>query len=155
MQKWKFSETLIYQCFYLQFIGSCFHYIPLVYEFRKLNDADKSGITDSLYKQCPDFELAANAFHMIDDNTLTVYVPYSEEGEELTEELRSGDYSVPLMRKLQRFSVNVPISKRDDIERMGVLKLSDYTYVLPDCSNYDNSTGLVFENKWLDDNLIL
>lgn len=123
--------------------------------YAKLNDADKSGITDSLYKQCPDFEQAANAFHMIDDNTLTVYVPYSEEGEKLTEELRSGDYSVPLMRKLQRFSVNVPISKRDDIERMGVLKLSDYTYVLPDCSNYDNSTGLVFENKWLDDDLIL
>lgn len=123
--------------------------------YAKLNDTDKSGITDSLYKQCPDFEQAANAFHMIDDNTLTVYVPYSEEGERLKEELRQGEYTAQLMRKLQRFSVNVPISKRDDIERMGVLKLSDYTYVLPDCSNYDNSTGLVFENKWLDDDLII
>ncbi len=123
--------------------------------YAKLNDTDKSGITDFLYKQCPDFESAANAFQMIDDNSLTVYVPYSEEGEALTEQLRNGEYSANLMRKLQRYSVTVPIGRHDDIERMGALKLSDYIYVLPDCSNYDDNTGLVFENKWLDDDLIL
>lgn len=123
--------------------------------YAKLNDTDKSGITDSLYKPCPDFEQAANAFHMIDDNTLTVYVPYSEDGAKLTEELCNGEYSAQLMRKLQRYSVNVPISKREEIERMGVLKLNDHIYVLPDCSNYDNRTGLVFKNKWLEDDLIL
>lgn len=123
--------------------------------YAKLNDTDKSGITDSLYKPCPDFESAANAFRMIDDNTLTIYVPYSEEGEKLTRQLRNGEYSAQLLRKLQRYSVNVPIGRREDIERMGALKLSDYIYVLPDCSNYDNNIGLVFENKWLDDDLIL
>ena len=123
--------------------------------FAKLNDTDKSGITDFLYKPCPDFESAANAFHMIDDNSLTIYVPYSDEGETLTEQLRNGEYSAQLMRKLQRYSVNIPIDRRGDIERLGTLKLSDYLYVLPDCSNYDDNTGLVFDNKWLDNDLIL
>lgn len=123
--------------------------------YAKLNDTDKSGISDSLYKPCPDFESAANAFQMIDDNSLTVYVPYSEDGEILTELLRNGEYSAQIMRKLQRYSVNVPIGRRDDIERMGTIKLSDYIYVLPDCSNYDDNTGLVFDNKWLEDDLIL
>lgn len=123
--------------------------------YAKLNETDKSGIAASLYKPYPDFESAANAFQMIDDNSLTVYVPYSEDGEALTEQLRNGEYSAQLMRKLQRYSVNVPIGRRDDLERMGTLKLSDYIYVLLDCSNYDDNTGLVFDNKWIDSDLIL
>lgn len=123
--------------------------------YAKLNDTDKSGLTDSLYKPCPDFESAASAFHMIDDSSLTIYVPYTEEGESLTFQLKNGEYSSQLLRKLQRYSVNVPISKRDDIERLGALKLSDYIYVLPDCSNYDENLGLVFDNKWLDNDIII
>lgn len=123
--------------------------------YAKLNDTDKTGITDSLYKPCPDFESAANAFHMIDDYSLTVYVPYSKKGKALTQLLRNGEYSTHLLRKLQRYCVNVPIDRRNDIERMGALKLGDYIYVLPGCSNYDSNTGLVFDNKWLDDELIL
>lgn len=123
--------------------------------YAKLNDTDKSDITDLLYKPCPDFESAANAFRMIDDNMLTIYVPYSKKGESLIEQLRNGEYSTGLLRQLQRYSVNVPIGRRDDVERMGALKLADYVYVLPDCSNYDDNVGLVFDNKWLDDDLIL
>lgn len=123
--------------------------------YAKLNDTDKSGVTDMLYKPCPDFESAANAFHMIEDDTLTIYVPYSEEGEKLTEKLCNGDYCVQLMRKLQRYSVSVGMHMRDDIERMGALKLSDRMYVLPDCSNYDANMGLVSDNKWLNDDLII
>lgn len=115
--------------------------------YAKLNDTDKSGITDLLYKPCPDFKSAANAFRMIDDNMLTIYVPYSKKGESLIEQLRNGEYSTGLLRQLQRYSVNVPIGRHDDVERMGALKLADYVYVLPDCSNYDDNVGLVFDNK--------
>lgn len=123
--------------------------------YAKLNDTDWFGITDYLYKPCPDFESAANAFKMIDDCSLTIYVPYSKEGETLTGQLRTGEYSAQQLSKLQRYSVNVPISRRDDIERMGALKLSDFIYVLQDCSNYDANTGLVFSNKWLDNDIII
>lgn len=123
--------------------------------YSKLNDTDKSGVTEDLYKICPDFESAANAFRLIDDKSLAIYVPYSVEGEKLTEQLRNGVYSPQLFRKLQRYSVNIPINRRDDVEHLGTVKLSDYIYVLPDRSNYDENTGLVFDNKWLENDLLI
>jgi CRISPR-associated endonuclease/helicase Cas3 len=123
--------------------------------YAKLNDTDRAGITDLLYRPCPQFEEAAQEFNMIDDDSLTIYVPYSKEGESLTQQLREGEYSPGLLRKLQRYSVNVPISMREDIERMGPLKVGDSVYVLSDCSIYDSMTGLVLDNKWLDANLVI
>ncbi|MGI6221980.1 MAG: CRISPR-associated helicase Cas3' [Prevotella sp.] len=123
--------------------------------YAKLNDTDKANITDLLYRPCPQFEKAAQNFKMIDDDSLTIYVPYLEEGESLTGQLVKGEYSAGLLRKLQRYCVNVPIGLRDDIERMGVFKVSDYVYVLSDCSYYNEKTGLVLDNKWLDENLII
>jgi CRISPR-associated endonuclease/helicase Cas3 len=123
--------------------------------YAKLNNTDQSGITDLLYRPYPQFEEAAHNFKMIDDNSLTIYVPYSDEGELLTEQLRNGQYSPGLLRKLQRYSVNVPLSLREDVERMGAIKVDDVVYMLPDCSNYNSKTGLVLDNKWIDANLII
>lgn len=128
-------------------------YLRLFYA--KLNNTDKANINDLLYRKCPQFEQAANAFHMIDDNTLTIYVPYSDNGRALIEALMEGSYSQRLLRKLQRFSVNVPINRREEVERMGTVKLSDNVYVLTDSSNYNKKTGLTFENPWLDNELII
>lgn len=128
------------------------HYFQLFYS--KLNDTDVGGLTDFLYRPYPQFESAAGAFKMIDDNSLTVYVPYSD-GEALLAELRNGECSSSLLRKLQRYSVNIPKSKRDELEKLGAIKLADNVYMLPDCSNYDDNTGLTFDNKWLDEDLII
>ncbi|MGI6233371.1 MAG: CRISPR-associated helicase Cas3', partial [Prevotella sp.] len=124
--------------------------------YSKLNDTDQSGISDSLYRLKPQFEEAAQNFKLIkEDNPLTIYVPYSDEGERLTGQLREGQYSPEQLRKLQRYSINVPLSLREDVERMGALKVDDVVYILPDCSNYNSKTGLVLDNKWIDANLII
>lgn len=122
--------------------------------YAKLNDTDKHGVTDLLYRECPQFRSAAEAFHLIDDNTLTVYVPYGS-GEALIERLIAGDYSSALLRSLQRYTVSIPPGRREEIERLGTIRLSDNVYALQDLSNYDDDTGLCFANRWLEDDLII
>lgn len=122
--------------------------------YAKLNDTDKSGVTDLLYRPCPQFAEAAQSFRMIDGSSITVYVPYGK-GKTLLEQLQAGCYSSSLLRQLQRYSVSVPLGRREDIEMLGAVKLGDYLYMLPDGSNYNDDTGLTFENKWLDDDLII
>lgn len=38
---------------------------------------------------------------------------------------------------------------------MGAVQINEGLYYLPDCSNYDEDTGLVFENQYLEKELIL
>ncbi len=52
------------------------------------------------------FQTAAEQFHMIDENTITVYIPDEENGE-LLRRLRSGERSRGLMRQLAKSAVNV------------------------------------------------
>lgn len=122
--------------------------------YAKLNDTDKSDMTGLLYRPCPQFGEAASAFKMMDDNNLTVYVPYNT-GAHLLERLKKREYSLSLLRQLQRYSVNIPLGKRNDLEKMGAVKFSDYIYVLQDGSNYDDNVGLEMQNKWLEDDLII
>lgn len=123
--------------------------------YAKLNDTDKSGVTQLLYRPCPQFDEAAKAFRMIDDNTLTLYVPYAS-GKGLLKKLIHGEYTADLLRRLQRFSVNLPIGRRKDLEQLGAIKFSECVYILPDDNcNYADDIGVRLENKWLEETLII
>lgn len=123
--------------------------------YAKINDTDKGGMAHKLYRPCPQFQSAGDAFRMIDnDNQLTVYVPYGQ-GAELTEQLRQGFCTRQLLRRLQRYSVGLPVSRRGDLEHTGAIRLTDSVYVLPDLSCYDDSTGLMLGSRWADEELII
>lgn len=122
--------------------------------YAKANSTDKDGITDALYRQTPQFAEAADKFKMIDDNSLTVYVPYKD-GEKWLSLLKKGVYTSSLLRHLQRYSVNVYPNHKTDIEQIGAQKLGDYVYALPDCTHYSEQTGIIFDNPWLENDLII
>ncbi len=77
----------------------------------KMNSLDVYGICDLLYPQPPDlkimFRTVANKFRIIDDGIMkTIIIPYKK-GADLIGVLRNAGPSSGILRKLQRYTINV------------------------------------------------
>ena len=59
------------------------------------------------------------------------------------------------MRRLQRFSVNIPESDKHKILELGGGMIGENLCYLPDEGNYSMDTGLVYDNPFLNNELIL
>ena len=91
------------------------------------------------------FRTVADRFHLIEENTRTVYIPLGD-GAELAARLRSGECSRNLFRKLGQYSVNVYQNHFEELDRAGALELlEDGSAVLTDLSLYDTATGLTLD----------
>ena len=123
-------------------------------ELRKLNGSaiDKIGVIDafergrggSLYP----FRTIAENFHMIDNDTRTVYIPWKD-GSELIERLCDGACSKKLYRQLGQYAVQVYDGHFQALYDAGALQTADETNglddrsaILCDLSLYDEKTGL-------------
>ena len=88
------------------------------------------------------FKTVAESFHLIDQNTKTVYIP-TKESAELIECIRKGNADRNTYRKAGRFAVNVyedhfiELLKAGDIE-----EISPGAAVLVNLKQYDEKTGL-------------
>ena len=116
--------------------------------FRELLDLKGTAAQD--YKEilklmrapnCP-FREIADAFHLIESNTRTIYIPL-EAGAELVEQLRAGQIDRKLFRRLSKYSVAVYENQFRDLEMAGALDvLDDGSAILLDTMLYDAQTGL-------------
>ena len=124
--------------------------------YSRVNSFDKKNIKDLLYK--PDelqFEMAASAFHLIDDNTVSVIVNWKN-SMDLVERLLNEGPSYSLMKALSQFSVNVRSGDMKKLAEAGAIEeMLDGIYVIRDRSFYSNEVGLVTDNHWLEESLIV
>ena len=116
---------------------------------------DKANIKDLLYKPKLQFETAATEFKLIDDNTTSVIINWKN-SMELVEQLRREGPNYRLMKELAQFSVNVRNNDRKKLYEAGAVEeLFEGIYVISDKGFYDNQVGLVLENHWLEESLIV
>lgn len=124
--------------------------------YSRVNSFDKKNIKDLLYK--PDelqFEMAASAFHLIDDNTISVIVNWKN-SMELVERLLDEGPSYALMKALSQFSVNVRSGDMKKLAEAGAIEeVLEGIYVIRDRSFYSNEVGLVTDNQWLEETYII
>ena len=116
---------------------------------------DKANIRDLVYKSEMQFETASSEFKLIDDNTISVIVNWKN-SMDLVEQLRREGPNYRLMKALAQFSVNV---RNNDWKRLfatgAVEELFEGIYVICDKGFYDDKVGLVLENHWLEESLIV
>ena len=93
----------------------------------------------------------AENFHLIDQNTRTVYVPFGD-GAALIERLKAGECSKELYRKLGRYAVSVYEPHFQKLYAAGALltardipALDESSAILSDLTLYDERTGLTLE----------
>lgn len=88
------------------------------------------------------FKTVEKEFHLIEDKTIPVYIPFNE-GKELVEQIISGEYDRNTFRRLGQYSVNVfPNHLKVLIESGSIRELDKGVYVLHDLKQYDEDTGL-------------
>ena len=116
---------------------------------------DKSGVIKAFEKGINGCELpfrtVAENFHLIDQNTRTVYVPFGG-GAALVEQLKEGECSKGLYRKLGRYAVSVYEPHFQKLYAAGALltaqevpALDEDSAILNDMSLYSKTTGLTLE----------
>ena len=132
------------------------HYFPLYYgAFASRDKHEINGHLRNNPDLAFDFRTAAKKFRLVDDeDQATVIVPYEStdpratRAEPLINQLRRGDTDRWLLRKLQRFIVNV---RKDDVEkwqrRGDVKEVQPGLYLLIDTLRYDLRFGLKPEGK--------
>lgn len=107
-------------------------------------EQDKKEILTLLDTGAFPFQTIAERFHLIETDTCTIYIPRGK-GRELTEQLKSGEWSANLFRELGQYSVSVyqnhaqALYDAGDIEPVEQLK---DTYMLTNPDAYSEETGL-------------
>jgi len=93
------------------------------------------------------FRTVAERFHLIDDDTKTVYIPEGE-GANLVKRLRDGEHTRSLFRKLGQYGVNLYDRQFQELLDSGSLELlEDGSAILTDLSRYVLNMGLVLRDN--------
>ena len=104
------------------------------------------------------FEEAASLFHLIDDETTSVYVKW-DLGKQLIEELQMTGPNYSIMKKLSQYAVSVRQRDFQLLNDAGALSqpCKDYPdiYILDNEFYYNDKIGLVVDNKWLEETFII
>lgn len=110
-------------------------------------DADKHGILPLLTQDAGEgvvqFRSAASKFQLIADTGKAVLVPYKQ-GEVLIEQLRHQGPERHLLRKLQRYTVNVPENEFNKLREIGaIVEIQPGLWAVDGTHGYDPDFGLL------------
>ncbi len=109
----------------------------------KKDSVDKHGILDKI--KTLSIKTIAEQFHIIENDTVTVYIPTSE-NEELIQRCRDGEMSRGLMRSLGQYGVSIYDRHFNELYGCGdIEKIADGLYVLANSNLYDSRVGLSIE----------
>ena len=105
---------------------------------------DKAGILNLCEKL--KFKEIAEKFKLIDEGTGAIFIPYDETAKQIESRLLSGEYSRNLLRKANKYIVNVYYDTFRKMLSTQKIKLIDESLsVLVDLNLYDENTGLNLE----------
>lgn len=123
--------------------------------YSRIPTFDKANIKDLLYKPEMQFETAACVFRLIDDKTTSVIVNWKN-SLELVNRLKTEGVSYALMKALSQYSVNVRNNDLKKLTEAGIIEeVLEGVYVIMDQGFYDKEVGLVTDNQWLEESLIV
>ncbi len=120
----------------------------------RVGNFDKANIKELLYTEMR-FETAASQFQLIDDNTTSVIINWKSSMELLERLIKEGP-SYSLIKALAQFSVNV---RNGDVRKLteagAIEEVFEGIYAIRDKSFYNSEVGLVTDNHWLEESLIV
>ena len=123
--------------------------------YSRVDSFDKANIKDLLYKKEIQFETAASKFQLIDDNTTSVIVNWKN-SMDLVERLKNEGVTYTLTKALSQYSVNVRNNELKKLTDAGAIEeVLEGIYVVSDPLFYDKKIGLVTDNHWLEESLII
>ncbi len=119
----------------------------------KANNLDSEKILELLSNKLNiSFKTASSRFKIIDDSIQkTILVRYDDESEKLIENLRSLGRNRPLMRKLQRYTVNIYNKEFESLIAKGLIEeINEGIFALSSRLNYSDEIGLIIDEVLYD-----
>jgi len=121
-------------------------YFARLYRF-KGSALDKKNVLEEFQKGRFAFATVAKEFKLIEQNTRTILIPVEERAKEIAEELRLKGASRKLIREAGKYCVNVYDNLFQKMYSAGMIaevseELRGEFFVLRDCSDYSDETGL-------------
>ena len=130
-------------------------YYALLYILQDERAFDAQEIIDHFEKGTGrlefDFKSAAENFKLIDQSTVTVFIPYDDDARRKIESLKYALYPTSVLRQLQLYAVNIYEHEFENLQTKGaILTIADTYHVLnPEQMEfyYDPATGLVIPER--------
>lgn len=121
-------------------------YFTRLYQF-KGSALDKKNILEEFQKGRFAFAAVGKEFKLIEQNTKTILIPAQERAKAIAEELKFKGASKKLIREAGKYCVNVYDNLFRKMYDAGMFvgvseELKEDFFVLKDCSNYSDETGL-------------
>ena len=133
------------------------HYFEQLY--CRVKSFDKKNMRHYLYKHTDMyFDTASQEFHLIENYGRSVVVCWKDSAQQM-EELEKTGPTYTLMKKLGQYTVNVNESDFKKLAAMGVVsgigKDKDSLYVIKYQQQYDPHLGLLTDNNWTNEMLLI
>lgn len=124
--------------------------------YSRIQSFDKKDMKYYLYNmQELMFETAAQEFQLIDDSTSSVVVNW-DNSLSLIEKIKKTGPSYALVRELSQYSVNLRQYNLDQMIADGIAEeVIEGIYVAAGSNQYDTEVGLLTENRWLEETLVI
>lgn len=124
--------------------------------FARTQSFDKKQIGTLLYKPNEmQFQEAAEQFRLIEDETTSIFIK-CDHSNAFIEELRHKGPSYPVLKKLSQYAVSVRQKDFMILQNAGALEEPfEGIWILSQESQYDDKVGLVTDNQWLEETLII
>jgi CRISPR-associated endonuclease/helicase Cas3 len=123
------------------------------YLYSNLNSFDNADFLNHLVRNAKDFEFQfkefADKFNLIDDKKQISIIVWYKKSKKLINELKFGGVSKDLLRKLQRYVVNIPIYSFNKIRKSNYIEEINSYWVQSDDNLYRPGLGLMIdETDW-------
>ena len=121
----------------------------------RIDNFDEKQIQQLLYKPECEFEEAAQQFHLIDDQTISVIINWNG-SIDLYQQLITQGPSYSLMKKLAQYSVNIRERDFKKLQSIGAIEEPfENIYAITSPDFYRADTGLTTKNQWLEETYII
>ena len=123
----------------------------------RIENFDKAQIGKLLYRKELNFETASQQFQLIQDETTSVIVNWRKgKTADLLEQVKSNGITYSLMKQLAQYSVNVRNNDMKKLREAGAIdEILENVFVIKDTAFYDDNVGLIINNHWLEETLIV
>ena len=115
------SKALLLDGYQLEDLATVDRYFQMLYQLKQ-DEMDKDGVMRCFENQNYQFASAAKKFHLIEENTVTVFVKREQEAAKLLGQIRNQGYSRTLMRQAGQYCINIYDRDFEKLNGQGALR---------------------------------
>lgn len=123
--------------------------------YSRTDTFDKANVYNLCNPNELKFETLDEEFRLIKETGISVYVNYGDCAEYI-QELQSNPYTYSLKKRISKYTVNLHERDFKKLKEAGIIEeVLENVYYIPERAQYNRHTGLLLENHWLEEIMLI